>query len=191
MLDIQEVTYAKRVQGMMDPVVLYSVIRNKYGAVFSVKNNDTWGNTYRYKLPAKQFFSLVSAIEQNGLPEKMRTEPQPLEGRECAIRFFDGTVISGGGSHADSLFPFMSRFPYECGFPIDAQNNPLIEPLEGHWDCACGETGLTVQTCPKCGLCSPIMVSGIAAEMSGAWNCQCGKTGLTGKFCPECGRPRA
>ena len=190
MPDIQEVLYTRRVQGICDPTVLYAVKRDEHGAVFSVKNNDTQGNLYRYRLPAEQFFSLVSAITNHALPEKMRTEPQPPEGRECCIRFFEGTAISGGGSHADMLFLFMSRFPYECGFPIDEKRNPLVTPQEGHWECACGETGLTVQVCPKCGLCSPIAVTGIPDAVQTAWNCECGKTGLNGKYCTECGRGR-
>lgn len=49
-----------------------------------------------------------------------------------------------------------------------------------HWDCTCGQKGITSNFCPNCGAKRPQPVA--------CWTCpQCGQTGITSNFCPNCG----
>ncbi len=58
-------------------------------------------------------------------------------------------------------------------------------PVQGGWDCSCGQKGNTGKFCSACGKPKPE-----PQPAAGTWDCSCGQKGNTGKFCAGCGKPK-
>ncbi len=147
--------------------------------------------------------------------------------RKVGVAAVDGGLANGnGGSGLGDILGLgvgLGALNNVIGITKDAMNPNISvgdnkldqqtikqQPLEGFWDCSCGNKGITEKFCGNCGAKKPEPVKlwdcvcgnkGISAKFCGEcgakrpeeaelWDCSCGNKGISAKFCGECGSPR-
>lgn len=79
-----------------------------------------------------------------------------------------GAIGSVAGMTKEAMSPMMNMGTAAVQRPVNG------------WNCSCGQTGITTNFCPNCGIAKP--------EIKSGWNCgNCGQTGIMSNFCPNCG----